>query len=68
MFTQHSDSADVLRENKLFIICLIPLTSNSKFQIPLGPPEGFLTRFNKIFENKISQTHEAAEKTLRELG
>ena len=36
--------------------------------IDLGPPEGFLSRFLKIFGDKISETHEAVEDVLQELG
>ena len=46
----------------------VGLTDSIRELIDLGPPDGYLTRFNKIFESKISQTHEDAEKILRELG
>ena len=46
----------------------IGLTSSIRELIDLGPPEGFLSRFLKIFGDKISQTHEAVEDVLQELG
>ena len=46
----------------------IGLTSSIRELIDLGPPEGFLTRFNRIFEDNISQTDEAVEHIIRELG
>ena len=46
----------------------IGLTSSIRELIDLGPPEGFLSRFLKIFGDKISETHEAVEDVLQELG
>ena len=46
----------------------VGLTSSIRELIDLGPPEGYLTRFKRIFESKIAQTHEASEKLLRDLG
>ena len=46
----------------------IGLTSSIRELIDLGPPEGFLSRFLKIFGDKISRTHEAVEDVLQELG
>ena len=46
----------------------IGLTSSVRELIDLGPPEGFLARCLQIFANKMSQTHEAVEDLLQELG
>ena len=46
----------------------IGLTPSIRELIDLGPPEGFLSRFLRVFEDRISQTHEAIEDALRELG
>ena len=46
----------------------IGLTSSVRELIDLGPPEGFLARFLNMFGKQISQTHEAVEDVLRELG
>jgi hypothetical protein len=46
----------------------IGLTSSVRELIDLGPPEGFLTRFQRIFEDKIAHTHTRVEEALLELG
>ena len=46
----------------------IGLTSSIRELIDLGPPEGFLTRFNGISKDKIAHTHTRVEEALLELG
>ena len=46
----------------------IGLTSKIRELIDLGPPVGFLTRFLKIFEEKIARTHKDVADVLLELG
>ena len=46
----------------------VGLTPSIRELIDLGPPEGFLARFLKVFENHIPRTHQAVEDALRELG
>ena len=46
----------------------IGLTSSVRELIDLGPPEGFLTRFNTILKEKIADTHTRVEEALLELG
>ena len=46
----------------------IGLTTAIKDLIDNGPPEGFLTRFLKIFGEKSAQTQRDVEKAMRELG
>jgi hypothetical protein len=46
----------------------IGLTPSIRELIDLGPPEGFLTRFQRIFEDKIAHTHTRVEEALLELG
>jgi hypothetical protein len=46
----------------------IGLTSSIRELIDLGPPEGFLTRFQRIFKDKIADTHTRVEEALVELG
>ena len=45
----------------------IGLTSSIRELIDLGPPEGFLTRFHKIFANKMMEINESMEEALREM-
>ena len=46
----------------------IGLTSSIRELIDLAPPEGFLTRFHRIFDDKIAHTHKHVEEVLLELG
>ena len=46
----------------------IGLTTAIKDLINNGPPEGFLTRFLTVFEEKITQTTSEVEKAMTELG
>ena len=46
----------------------IGLTPSIRELIDLGPPEGFLARFLRVFENHNPRTHEAVENALTELG
>ena len=46
----------------------IGLTPSIRELIDLGPPEGFLTRFQEMFEDKIAHTHTRVEEALLELG
>ena len=46
----------------------IGLTSEIRELIDLSPPEGFLTRFIKIFEEKAARTQKDIEDVLVELG
>ena len=46
----------------------IGLTTTIRDIIDNGPPEGFLTRFLNIFEEKIERTQIAVEETMKELG
>ena len=46
----------------------IGLTDEIRDLIDLGPPEGFLTRFIEIFEEKASRTQKNIEDVLVELG
>ena len=59
---------DLSRVRCLSELRSIGLTPSIRELIDLGPPEGFLARFLRVFENHISQTHEAVEDALRELG
>ena len=44
------------------------MTPSIRELIDLGPPEGFLTRFLKVFEEKAARTHKDIEDVLVELG
>ena len=46
----------------------IGLTTAIKELIDNGPPEGFLTRFLKVFGERITQTERAVEAAMTELG
>ena len=46
----------------------IGLTSAHRELIDLGPPDGFLTRFFKVFGDKIASTQKDVEDVLAELG
>ena len=46
----------------------IGLTPAIRELIDEGPPDGFLTRFLKVFDNKILQTQTDIEEVLTELG
>ena len=46
----------------------IGLTTIIKDLINNGPPEGFLTRFLDVFEDKIKQTASDVEDAMAELG
>ena len=46
----------------------IGLTPSIRDLIDLGPPEGFLTRFLKVFEEKAALTQKEIEDVLVELG
>ena len=46
----------------------IGLTPAIRELIDLGPPEGFLTRFLKVFEEKAARTQKDIEDVLVELG
>ena len=46
----------------------IGLTSEVRELIDLGPPDGFLTRFLKVFQDKITSTQLEVEDALVELG
>ena len=46
----------------------IGLTSSIRELIDLGPPVGFLTRFLRIFEEKMARTQKDVEDVLAELG
>ena len=46
----------------------IGLTTTIKDLINSGPPEGFLTRFLDVFEDKIKQTASDVEDAMAELG
>ena len=46
----------------------IGLTKEIRELIDLGPPEGFLTRFLKVFEEKAARTQKDIEDVLVELG
>ena len=46
----------------------IGLTSEVRELIDLGPPDGFLTRFLKVFQDKITSTQLDVEDALVELG
>ena len=46
----------------------IGLTAAIKDLIDNGPPEGFLTRFLSVFEEKTKQTASEVEKAMTELG
>ena len=46
----------------------IGLTSDIRELIDLGPPDGFLTRFLKVFGGKIASTQKDVEDVLAELG
>ena len=46
----------------------IGLTTAIKDIINDGPPEGFLTRFLRVFGDKIANTHAAMEAAMTELG
>ena len=45
----------------------IGLTSSMQELIDQGPPDGFLTWFLKVFEDKIAQTHKDVEDVLLKL-
>ena len=44
----------------------IGLNTDIKYLINGGPPEGFLTRFLNIFEEKIGATQQAIEEAMAE--
>ena len=46
----------------------IGLTTAIKDLINNGPPQGFLTRFLDVFEDKIKQTASDVENAMAELG
>ena len=46
----------------------IGLTTNIKDLINNGPPQGFLTRFLDVFEDKIKQTASDVPNVMAELG
>ena len=46
----------------------IGLTTAIKDLIDNGPPEGFLTRFIDVFQEKTTQTANEVEKAMKELG
>ncbi len=46
----------------------IGLTQDIRELIDMGPPDGFLTRFLHVFENKISSTQQDIENVMIELG
>ena len=46
----------------------IGLTKEVRELIDLGPPDGFLTRFLKVFEDKIANTQKAVDDVFAELG
>ena len=56
------------RVRSLSALRSIGLTSDVRELIDLGPPDGFLTRFLKVFEDKIASTQKDVEDVLAELG
>ena len=46
----------------------IGLTKKVRGLIDMGPPDGFLTRFLKVFEDKIANTQKAVDDVFAELG
>ena len=56
------------RVRSLSTLRSVGLTSYARELIDLGPPDGFLTRFPKVFGDKISSTQKEVEDVLAELG
>ena len=56
------------RVRSLSTLRSVGLTSDVRELIDLGPPDGFLTRFLKVFGDKISSTQKEVEDVLAELG
>ena len=56
------------RVRSLSALRSIGLTSDVRELIDLGPPDGFLTRFLKVFEDKMARTQKDVEEVLAELG
>lgn len=56
------------RVRSLSTLRSIGLTNEVRELIDLGPPDGFLTRFLKVFGDKISSTQKEVEDVLAELG
>ena len=56
------------RVRSLSTLRSIGLTSDVRELIDSGPPEGFLTRFFKVFGEKIDSTRKEVEDVLAELG
>ena len=56
------------RVRSLSTLRSVGLTSDVRALIDLGPPDGFLTRFLKVFGDKIASTQKDVEEVLAELG
>ena len=56
------------RVRSLSTLRSVGLTSDVRELIDLGPPDGFHTRFLKVFGDKISSTQKEVEDVLAELG
>ena len=56
------------RVRSLSTLRSIGLTADVRELIDSGPPEGFLTRFFKVFGEKIDSTQQEVENVLREFG
>ena len=56
------------RVRSLSTLRSVGLTSDIRDLLDLGPPDGFYTRFLKVFGDKISNTQKEVEAVLAELG
>ncbi len=56
------------REQSLSNLRNVGITPAIRSLIDAGPPEGFLTRFFAVFQDKIAKTHDKVEAALLELG
>ena len=56
------------RVRSLSTLRSVGLTSDVRELIDLGPPDGFQTRFLKVFGDKIASTQKEVEAVLAELG